>query len=105
MTTTPRAGAVSQVGVGGTSVIAVIAVPAGMGGGFVTNPYTALDQGLSQAEPLYIDITGAPATTSGNSTTFALQPGQTFNMVAGQVTGVSANAASTGHKFSVIWWS
>lgn len=97
---TPIAGLVSIITTGGTSVIAVAAGP---NGGFIVNPYTATDQGLSNSEPLYVDPVGT-AGLEGNGTTFALQPGQSWPLIAGQTTVTSVNAASAGHKFSVVFW-
>jgi hypothetical protein len=100
---TPQAGAASLITTGGTPVNAVLAVPIGIGGGFIMNPFTAADQGLGAAEPLYINPV-ANATLQGNGTTVALQPGQTWVIPAGQNTPTSVNATSNGHKFTVVWW-
>lgn len=100
---TPQPGAASVVVTGGTPVIAVIAVPAGIGGGYVTNPLLATDQGISTAEVLYINIVAA-ATLASNGTTVALQPGQSFTLPAGQNSATSVNAVSSGHKFTCVWW-
>lgn len=94
---TPVAGLTSVVAVGGTPVIAAGPNP---NGGFITNPASATDQGLSAPEPLYIDPVGA-AGLAGNGTTFALAPGATWELIAGQTTQTSVNAVSNGHKFSV----
>jgi hypothetical protein len=100
---TPQPGAASIVAVGGTPVIAVLAVASGIGGGFITNPLLASDQGIVTAEPLYISPVGA-ATLNSNGTTVALQPGQTWYIPAGQGSATSVNAATSGHKFTVVWW-
>lgn len=97
---TPVAGLASAVVVGGTALNAVGVLP---NGGFITNPFAAVDQGLGSAEPLYVDAVAA-AGTAGNGTTFALQPGQTWTVIPGQTTPTSVNAASSGHKFSVVKW-
>ena len=105
MSVTPIAGNASVVTSGGTAVVAVLAVPAGINGGFITNPLYAADQGIATAENLYVDITGnTPGSTagSGNGTTVALSPGQTYPLVPGQTTAVLVNAASPGHKFTCI---
>jgi hypothetical protein len=99
---TPQAGAAIQIATGGTPVISVAAVPGGIGGGYITNPFTTADQGVA-AEPLYVNIASA-ATLNGNGTTVALQPGQSFSLPAGMNTAVSVNAALSGHKFTAVWW-
>lgn len=100
MSATPIAGLVSVVTTGGT---AVTAIGIGPGGGIITNPLSAADQGIGTAEPLYINPVGSAA-TSGHGTTFALQPGQTWTVIPGQSTTTSVNAASSGHQFSVVRW-
>lgn len=88
------------VAVGGTPVIAVPALP---NGGLIVNPLTAADQGVSIAEPLYINPYTNPV-LAGNGTTFALQPGQSWTVIPGQDTPTLANATTNGHRFSVIYW-
>ena len=92
MPVTPVAGTNSTVPSGGT---AVPAAPGGVNGGFITNPATA-------TEPLYVDPTGANATLGAGGTTFALQPGQTWNLIPGQTTPTTVNAATNGHSFSCV---
>ena len=100
MSVTPTAGLTSQVTTGGTPVTFAAG---GVNGGFITNPATNTDQGLSGgAENLYVDPTGTPATLSANGTCFALTPGQTWMLISGQTTSTSVNAATSGHKFSGI---
>ena len=96
---TPVPGLVSQIVTGGSPVVACGAAPSG---GYITNPYSASDQGLGAPENLYIDPTGANATLVGNGTTFCLYPGQTWQIIPGQTTTTSVNAASSGHKFSIV---
>jgi hypothetical protein len=101
---TPVPGLISFISVGGTPQNAVAANP---NGGYITNPYTAVDQGLGAGaapEPLFIDPTGAAATTQANGTTFRLEPGQTWFLIPGQSTTTSVNAATSGHNFSVVNW-
>lgn len=102
MSVVPQAGAASIVAIGSTAVTAVTAVPAGVGGGFITNPLSDANQGVT-AEVLYVNPVGA-AGVAANGTTFALQPGQTWSLIPGQTTATSVNALSDGHKFSVVWW-
>lgn len=97
---TPKAGLVSEVAVGGTPVIVA---PAGVNGGFITNPASPTDQGLADAETLYVDPVGA-AGLEANGTTFALAPGQSWSFIPGQTTTTSVNAQSAGHKFSVVYY-
>ena len=97
---TPVIGVNSQIIIGGTPVIAVAANP---NGGFITNPLTLGDQGISAAEPLYVSAVGSPGLI-GNGTTFALQPGQTWEIIPGQTSPTYVNATTSGHKFSVVSW-
>lgn len=101
MSITPQPGIVSIVTTGGQAVTAIGPNP---NGGIIVNPYSAADQGgLAAAEPLFIDVVN-PASTQGNGTTFALQPGQSWSVIPGQSTVTSVNAATSGHKFSVVSW-
>lgn len=83
---------------GGT---AITAVNGPVGGGFITNPYTAADQGISVAEPLYYSFTGAAA-LGETADTFPIWPGQTILIPTDMAGDVSVNAATSGHKFSAI---
>ena len=101
MSVTPVAGLASVVSTGGTAVVAVGANP---NGGIITNPATSTDQGgISIAEPLYVNPVGTAALL-GNGTTFRIEPGGSWTIIAGQTTQTTVNAASNGHKFSVISW-
>ena len=100
MSVTPIAGVASSIVVGGTAVTAIAANP---NGGLITNGYTAADQGLASAEPLYINAV-TTAGVLGNGTTFALQPGQSWSIIPGQTTPTSVNALTSGHQFSVTSW-
>jgi hypothetical protein len=90
----------SSVAIGG------MAVTVGYGpllGGFITNPASAADQGISgPPEILYVDPTGAPAALHVTETTVALQAGASFTFAPNQTTNISVNAATAGHKFSGI---
>lgn len=97
---TPKPGNTSVVTVGGDAVVAVMSGP---NGGFIVNPYTAADQGLSDVEPLLVDPV-TEAILQGNGTTFAIEPGGTWDLIPGQTTPTFVNASSSGHKFSVVWW-
>jgi len=104
---TPKPGATSLVATGGVPVVAVVANSLGTGGGYITNPYTAGDQGFDPntgtPENLYVDIV-TDATLSANGTTVAIYPGSTFEIPAGLTTKVSVNAATSGHKFTAVYW-
>lgn len=82
---------------------AVQVIPPNINGGLVTNPLTATDQGITTPEPIYINpISAGPLVA--NNTTFALAPGSTWSVIPGQSSSTWVNAASAGHKFSVIYW-
>ncbi len=102
MTVTPMAGAASYIPVGGTAVTAIAANPSGTNGGYITNPLSATDQGITTAEPLILDPTSVSPGLNANGTAIALQPGQTFLLIPGQTTAVMVNAATSGHKFTSI---
>jgi hypothetical protein len=98
----PGPGLINFLTIGGTPQIAVGANPQG---GYITNPLTAVDQGLAEGaapEPLFIDPTGADATTKANGTTFRIEAGGTWFLIPGQTTTTSVNAASANHKFSIV---
>jgi hypothetical protein len=70
-------------------------------GGCVVNPLSAIDQGLNEAETLYVSITGpCPAAESDGAT--ALLPGKRFDFPAQPIDGVWVNTAHGGHKFTVM---
>jgi len=86
------------------SGVPVVAIPAGVNGGIITNPYSAADQNVGTVpEPLYINPIGS-ATLNANYTTFALQPGESWNVIPGQTTPTSVNATTGGHAFTAIYW-
>jgi hypothetical protein len=91
-------GAASRIFAGGTAVTALYGP---MLGGFITNPLSAAEQGLSAPELLYVDFVGTAA-LGITGTTFALFPGQTISIPNDNATSVSVNAASSGHKFDAI---
>ena len=103
MTVTPTQGAASTVITGGVAVVAVAAVVTGINGGYVVNPLAASDQNVGTAENLYVNEVTA-ATLNGFGTTVALLPGQRYNLTPGSVNAVSVNAASAGHRFTVVWY-
>lgn len=89
----------TNVSVVSTGGVAVDVMYGPLLGGMIVNPQLAQDQGLDQAEVLYVDIVN-PAGLRATATTVALQPGQTYTIPRGDIARVSANAQSSGHKFS-----
>ena len=86
---------------------AIIAIATGPNGGVITNPLLAADQGISIAEVLYVDPVGncgGGSLPEANGTVFALQPGQSWAVIPGQVTATYVNAATANHSFSVVSW-
>jgi hypothetical protein len=102
MTTTPVAGLVSQTPASAGVPVAVIA-PNQLGG-YIVNPLTAVDQGIPNAEVLYVNQVGNAVLTA-NGTTIALQPGQSYTVIPNTTTGVSAASATPSHKFTAVMWS
>jgi hypothetical protein len=101
MSVTPIVGPNTSIAIGGTSVVAV---PANPNGGMITNPLSAADQGLGATEPLYINPTGGAAGLNANGSTFALAAGQTWAIIPGQTSQTLVNAATAGHRFSVVYY-
>jgi hypothetical protein len=101
MAVIPIPGQNTIITTGGQSVVAISNSP---NGGYITNPLIATDQGISAVEPLYVDPVGSAGMLHANGTVFALQPGQTWNVIPGQTTPTYVNAASSGHKFSAVSW-
>jgi hypothetical protein len=98
MIVTPIAGVNSIIATGGTSVVAVAANP---NGGYIKNPLLSTDQAVT-AEVLYVDPVGTAAILKANTTTISLQPGEIWNVIPGQTTPTFVNAATSGHKFTVV---
>lgn len=95
---TPVPGLTSVVTTGGTPVQVSTG---GDSGGFIVNPASAADQGLVTAESLFINPVGS-ADVHAFGETFELFPGQSWEFIAGQTTPTSVNAATGGHRFSVV---
>lgn len=89
-------GANSQVLAGGQATVALFGP---LQGGFIQNPQSAADQGVSVPEVLYVDVVQG-ATLGESATTIPLQPGQSYIVPPGITTNVSVNAATSGHRFS-----
>lgn len=97
---TPLIGINTIISVGGS---AVPVIPAGAYGGYIWNPLTDSDQGVT-AEPLYVDQLEQPGLSAFGST-IALAPGEMFNITVVKSTLiVSANAATSGHRFTAVYW-
>jgi hypothetical protein len=97
---TPTAGTSSTLTTGGTAVTIVTGPVSGC---YVTNPLTLTDQNIAAAEVAYVNFI-TTATAAGNGTNTALSPGQTARCVPGQTTNVSAIAATSGHRLTVVKW-
>jgi D-lyxose ketol-isomerase len=82
---------------------AVNAISANQAGGYIVNPLSSVDQGLTDAEPLYVDQVGA-AGTIAYKTTIALQPGQSYTIIPNTTTAVSVASASASHRFTAVMW-
>jgi len=70
-------------------------------GGTITNPLDPVDQGLNQAESLFVDFTG-PAYSRVSSTTIELEPGDSIDIPANCTPGVWVCALSGGHQFTCV---
>ena len=93
------AGAAAGVAVGGTAVTAIYGP---VSGGLIVNPALPIDQGLAYPEFLYVDLAGTAGTTE-SGTTRALFPGEAL-LVPASTKSVSVNAASSGHRFTALFW-
>lgn len=83
---------------------AIVVIDIGPEGGIITNPASNTDQGIENAESIYVDPTGADATIGAFGTSFELQPGQSWTVIPGQTTQTTVNAASAGHRISAVSW-
>lgn len=95
---TPIAGISSQVKIAGTAVLAAAGDAVD---GYIINPATLADQGLTVLNVLYVDPT-YPATPYPSATTVAIQPGGRYDLPPNVGTGVWVNSAASGHKFTVV---
>jgi len=86
-----------------TQVIPGSGNAARVAGGTITNPATAEDQGLVEAESLFVDFTG-PAFSYVTATTFELPPGESVEVPANNASGTWVCAAHGGHKFTSIFY-
>jgi hypothetical protein len=99
---TPLPGTVTIVAGGAP----ITTFPGNISGGIIQNPLDSADQGISVAEPIYVDPINPPGSApgDGNGTTFVIYPGQTWSVIPGQTTPTQVNAATTNHKFSGVYW-
>ena len=70
-------------------------------GGFVTNPASGADQGLTPPQNLYVSIAG-PAVSQEAPLTVLLPPGETLHFPAQSTSGVWVNSQFSGHQFSAV---
>jgi D-lyxose ketol-isomerase len=82
---------------------AVTVISPNQAGGYIVNPLSSDDQGLSDAEPLYVDQVN-PAATAAYRTTIALQPGQSYTIIPNTTTPVTAASESASHRFTAVMW-
>lgn len=68
-------------------------------GGYICNPLSTTDQGISPVEVIYVNIV-TTATAVGNAGNSNITAGQCFNIPAGFSGNVSWIAATTGHKLN-----
>jgi hypothetical protein len=99
---TPIAGIASQTAT--SPGVPTNAIAPNQSGGYIVNPISAADQGLSAAEVLYVNQVG-PCDTQANGTTIALQPGQSYTVIPLTTSPVSVAALSASHKFTAVQWS
>jgi len=101
---TPEAGLAFEIITGGTAIV-VASGP--ISGGYVINPNPVAAQGIGGDVPEngYLDMTEPPGSTdsTASGTTSILFPGDRFDLPAlnGGVS-VYVNAASSGHKLTVV---
>jgi hypothetical protein len=98
---TPTAGI--AVATSSTAGQPINAISPNVSGGFIINPLAPADQGLQNAETLYVSQVG-PAALVANDTTLALQPGQSYSVIPGTTTGVSVASVSANHQFTCVQW-
>ena len=87
----------------GTPGTTVVAIDQNMSGGYIVNPLSAADQGLTTAEVLFVNQVTLAATVA-NGTTIALQPGQSYTVIPNTTTPVTVASLSPNHKFTAVEW-
>lgn len=70
-------------------------------GGVIVNPLSAGDQGLQNAESLFVDFTG-PSYSYVSGTTSKLEPGESIEIPANNPNGAWVTSPSDGHKFTCV---
>jgi hypothetical protein len=70
-------------------------------GGYIINPYSVVDQGLTKLHTLFVDPTG-PAQTFETGTTVAIPPGGYYSLPPNVPTGIWVNSLASGHKFTAV---
>jgi hypothetical protein len=80
------------------------AIDPNMSGGYIVNPLSASDQGITTAEILYVNQVQAAGVVA-NGTTVALEPGQSYTVIPNTTTPVSVASATGGHKFTAVEWA
>lgn len=93
------AGLASVIDTGGTAVF-IANEDIAYGGGLVTNPQNAIDQGIDNSESIFVSLISAPGLKTGVGVT-AVAPGQTFIVPPGSKVWV--NAPTSGHRFTAIF--
>lgn len=90
----------SAIVTGGSPIIAAIGPV--LNGGVIQNPASNTDQGITSAESIVVNPVGAAASPSGpvNGTNFRISPGGIWQLIGGQTTNTSVNAATTAHQLS-----
>jgi hypothetical protein len=87
----------------GTPGTAVIGIAVNQSGGYITNPTTAEDQGVSDAESLYVDPVTNANLFAGETTT-ELLPGETYYIIPNSTKPVTVSSQSPNHNFTAVQW-
>ena len=97
---TPKPGLISVILVAGNSVQVTEGTAIG---GWIINPASAIDQGISRPDILYVDPTG-PASVSPNGTSMALAPGTPYYAIPGSTLPLSVASNIPNHAFISVQW-
>ena len=103
MSITPQGGLTFTIATGG---VPVQVIPPGVSGGYIVNPFSAADQGFSGStapENLVVDPVNPPSLV-GNNTSTTIGPGQSYTALTNSTLGLWVNAATGGHKITVVYW-
>ena len=96
--TTLQAAGVSQ------TVYTVAAGGAVVHGCIIANPSSAATQGISSAESIFINLSGAAAANSAASNSVEVVPGASLTCPFSVSSSVTWNAATVGHKIYAFFW-